>query len=99
MISAQVAVFRRTAAIFVVEGNRNLSHAGGRQAIAAGEDDVLHLMTAQVAGALFAHGPAQGVDDIGLAATIRADDRRDPWIELHESLLGERLKTNHFKAF
>ncbi len=85
--------------VFVVEGDRYFSHAGGREAIAAGEDHVLHLMAAQVAGALLAHGPAQSVDDIGLAAAVRPDDRSDAWIELHGSLLGEGLKPNHFKAF
>ncbi len=96
---AEIAVFRRTAAIFVIEGDRNLSHAGCRQAIAAGEDHILHLMAAQVTGALLAHGPAQGVDDIGLAAAVRADDRRDAGIKFHGRLLGEGLKPNHFKAF
>ncbi len=96
---AEIAVFRRAAAIFVVEGDRYFGHAGGRQAIAAGKDHIFHLMAAQVAGALLAHGPAQGIDDIGLAAAIRADDRRDARIKFHGCLSAKDLKPTISRRF
>ena len=42
--------------------------------IGAIEDDVGHRFTAQVLGRTFTHDPDQGVDDVGLAATVRSDD-------------------------
>ena len=69
------------------------------QAVAAVKDHVFHLMPAKMAGALLAHGPAQGINDIGLAATIGTDDRRDARIQFDDGPLGEGLKANHFKAF
>jgi hypothetical protein len=43
----------------VVEGDRDLGHAGRRSPGAAGEDQILGLLAAQDAGALLAEHPAQ----------------------------------------
>ncbi len=49
--------------------------AADRLAIAgAVEDDVLHRLAAQRGRLRFAEHPANRVDDVGLAATVRADD-------------------------
>jgi len=42
--------------------------------VGSAEDDIGHRFAAQVLGRTFAHDPDQGVDDIGLAATVRTDD-------------------------
>ena len=38
------------------------------------EDDIGHGVATQVLGGQFAHHPAHGIDDIGLAAAVRTDD-------------------------
>ena len=49
------------------------SPAQRRAAGGAGEDDVLHLAAAQRLGALLAHDPGQGVDDVRLARAVGTD--------------------------
>ena len=55
-----------------------------------GEDDVLHLGRAHRARPLGAEHPGHGVDDVGLAAAVRADHDRDPGLELEG---GRRRRT------
>ena len=50
----------------------------GGAAVGAGEDDVVHFVAADAAGGVFAHSPAQRVDEVGLAATVGPDDARQP---------------------
>jgi hypothetical protein len=57
------------------------------------------MLTTEVTGALFAHGPTQGIDDIGLAASVGADDRGNTRSYFYNGLLGKRLKADHLKAF
>ena len=54
--------------------------SGGRPD-GAGEDDVLHLAAAQALGALLAHDPGEGVDDVGLARAVGPDDAGDARLE------------------
>ena len=58
----------------------------------AGEDDVLHLAAAQGLGALLAHHPGEGVDDVGLARAVGPDDAGDPRLELQGRRRGEGLE-------
>ena len=48
----------------------------------AGKDDVFHLAAAKRLRALFAHDPGEGIDDVGLARTVGADDTGDTRLEL-----------------
>jgi hypothetical protein len=57
------------------------------------------MVATQVSGALFAHCPTQGIDDIGLAASVGADHRGNTGSDFYNGLLGKRLKADHFKAF
>ena len=60
------------------------------------EDDVFHLFAAEGFRALLAEYPGDGVGNIALAATVRADDRRDAGIVDGDlSLFRERFKPNH----
>ncbi len=76
----------------VVEHHRDLGIRRPRAPLAAGVDDLLHLLSAQVARLSGAQNPFDGVDDVGLARAVRADDRRDPAFESDLCLAGESLK-------
>ena len=57
------------------------------------EDHLFHLRAAHEARALLAEHPAHGVGDVGLAASVRADDRRDARLEHELGGVGERLES------
>lgn len=66
-------VFALDGAVGVVEDqlDRGLAHRLAR--VGTGKDHVGERVAAQTAGRAFAHHPADGVDDVGLAATIGTD--------------------------
>ncbi len=70
----------------------DLGAAQRRAAGGAGEDDVLHLAAAQRLGALLAHHPGEGVDDVGLARAVGTDDAGDAGLELERRRGGEGLE-------
>ena len=76
----------------VVEGERHLREAVRATALRAVEDDVLHGLAAEVPGGLLAHGPADRVDDVGLAASVRPHDRRDVVVDVDDGPVHERLE-------
>ena len=78
-----LGVVDRQRAVGVVDGQLHLGAAQRRAAGRAGEDDVLHLAAAQALGALLAHHPGEGVDDVGLARSVGTDDAGDARLELH----------------
>ncbi len=92
-----LGVFRRKYASGVLDHQRRLRHAEGLALLGAVEDDILHLVAAEGAVALLAEHPADGIDDVGLAAAVRPDDRGDPAVEHQVHLLGERLEADNFK--
>ena len=69
------------AAVAVVEGEGDLGVVARGAGARAVEDDVLHAVAAHDRGAVLAHDPAQGFEQVRLAAAVRADDagqaRRD----------------------
>src|SRR5215217_2186730 len=76
----------------VVDRQADLGPAERRAGGRAGEDDVVHLLAADRAGRLRSEDPGNGVDDVGLAGPVRADDHGDARFELHRRALGERLE-------
>ncbi len=76
----------------VVDGEADLGPAQRRPAAGAGEDDVVHLGGAHRAGPLGAQHPRHRVDHVGLPAAVRADDDRQPRLELESGRLGEGLE-------
>jgi hypothetical protein len=56
-------------------------------------------MSAEMAGALFTHGPAKGVDNVGFSTAIGTDNGRNPRIKLDDGFLHKGLESNHFEAF
>ena len=85
-------------AVAVVDGERHLGPAQRRAGGGAGEDDVFHLAAAQGLGPLLAHHPGQGVDDVGLARAVRADDAGDAGLEAEGGRGGERLEAAQGEA-
>ena len=57
----------------VNEGERHFGHAERFAFARAGEDHIFHLRTAQGLGRLLAQYPAHCIENVGFAATIRAD--------------------------
>ena len=87
-----LGVVDRQRAVGVVDGEADLGAAERGAARGAGEDDVLHLAAAQALRALLAHDPGEGVDDVGLARAVGADDARDARLEAHRRRRGEGLE-------
>ena len=89
----------RQRAVGVVDGQRHLGAAQRLAVGGAGEDDVLHLPAAQGFRALLAHHPRQGVDDVGFAGAVRADDRADARLELQRGRRREGLESFEGQRF
>ena len=87
-----LGVLDRQRAVGVVDGEQHLGPAQRRAAGRAGEDDVLHLAAAQALGALLTHHPGEGVDDVGLARAVGADDAGDARLQLERRRRGEGLE-------
>ena len=76
----------------VVEGQLDAGAPGGLAQARAVEDHVLHRLAAQLAGLAFAEHPAHRVDDVRLAAAVRADDADELAGELELGRFDERLE-------
>ena len=81
-----------------LQQQRHFCGIAGFASCGAGEDDVVHLPAAQVAGAAFAHGPAQGLHDIGLAAAVRAHDTGQPGQDFDVCRLREAFEPGDAEA-
>ena len=81
----------------VLEGERDLGEVVRRARLAAAEDDVFHRAAAEVPRALLAHAPADGVDDVRLAAAVRADDAQDVVVEVEDGAVDERLEADELE--
>jgi hypothetical protein len=68
---------------------RNFADLRRLARVGALEDHVLHFAAAQGLRALFAEHPADGVGDVGLAAAVGADDRRDAGFEAERRGISE----------
>ena len=64
---------RRRCAVAVVDHDRNFGVIARRAAGVAGENYIVHLGRAHGLMRGFAHDPAHGFDEIGLAAAVRTD--------------------------
>ena len=63
----------------------------------AREDDVFHLSAAQGFGSLLPHHPRQGIDHVGLARAVGADDRGDARLET-KNRIGEAKDLKPFSV-
>src|SRR6267142_6797037 len=74
------------------EPEGDLGQAHRMPSLAPVEDDVAHVLRAKAPRALLADDPGDGVGDVALAASVRADDRGDALSELEFGGRGERLE-------
>jgi len=81
----------------VLERERDLGEVVRRTRLAAIEDHVLHRTAPEVPGALLAHAPPDGVDDVGFAATVWADDAQDIVVEVQHGTVHERLEADQLE--
>jgi len=79
-------------ALAVVEDERDIGHAQRAAALRAAEDHVRHLASAQGGRTLLTHHPLDRVHDVGLPATVGADDAGQPLGERELGLVSERLE-------
>ena len=76
----------------VVEDELDAGAAGGLPQVRAVEDHVLHRLAAKLARLAFAEHPADGVDDVRLAAAVRSDDANQLAGKLEVGRFDERLE-------
>src|SRR5207248_3070024 len=67
--------------------------------VAAVEDHVFHLVAAQALGALLAHHPRDRIGHVALAAPVRADNRRDAFVEGELGPIGKRFEAVDLETF
>ena len=80
-------------------GEGDFGHAEGFAFFGAVEDDVRHFAAAEGFGGGFAEDPADGVDDVGFAAAVGADDAGDALVEFEGGFVREGLEAVDFERF
>ena len=80
------------AAVGVVDHDLDLGGAAALDAVAAGEDHVLHRLAADRERALLAERPQHRIGDVGLAAAVGADHHADARPELEARAVREGLE-------
>ena len=83
---------RRRGPVRIVEAERGFGDGVGRTAGGAAEDHVLHAAATHLARRGLAHHPAQRFDEVRLAAAVRADDPRQPALDMQLRRLDEGLE-------
>ena len=81
------------AARLVVERQHDFGDVACRTRAGAGEDHVFHLAAAHLLGGGLAHDPLQGLDEIGFAATVGADNAGNAGFNGEFGRIDERLET------
>src|SRR5690606_12705122 len=81
----------------VVKGEGDFGQIRGLTGLCSVENNVLHLFRPQHFGALLPYYPTDGIDDIGFAAAIRADNSRDALVKIDGYLFAKTFKTFDFK--
>ena len=84
---------RQAAGIGLLEGQHDLGEVERRALRVAAEDDVLHLLGAQMLDALLAERPADRVGDVRLAAAVRTDDRVETRRQGEARVIAKRFET------
>ena len=78
------------------EGHGDLGHVVRGAGVGAAENDIGHFATTESFGRLLAEHPADSVQDIRLAATIRTDNRGHTPVKSQDRLGCKRLETDQF---
>ena len=85
-------------AVLIGEGQGDFGHAHGFTGARAVEDDIEHGVAAEGFGGHFAEDPFDGVDDVGFAAAVGADDAGDAVVEDEFGVVGEGFEAGEFEA-
>jgi hypothetical protein len=80
-------------AVGIVDEQRDFRHVARRPRRGAGEDDVIHFAAAYGRRPCLSHHPAQGIEQIGFAATIGTDDGGQTGLDKKLRRLDERFKS------
>ncbi len=83
----------------IVEHQLHRGAAMGAAVDGAVEDDVGHVLAAQMAGGALPQHPAHGVDDVGFAAAVGAHHGGHVGVEFDAGRLDKRLETGEFDQF
>ena len=83
----------------IIHDQGDFGHTERLAAFAPAEDNIFHQFAAQITGVLFTHNPANCVNNITLAAAVRANDRGNTIVKIENSALDKRLKTSNFNTF
>ena len=86
------------AAVAVVDGQGDFGVVAGRARAGAGEDHVVHAVAAHRRRAVLAHHPAQGLEQVRLAAAVRPDDARQPLVDHELGRVDEALEAEEAQA-
>ena len=70
-------IFGGKVPVAVVNDQGNLGNAHRGTLFRPRKDDALHLVHAKHRSALFSQHPADGIDDVRLARSVRSDDSRE----------------------
>src|SRR5205085_7870165 len=79
------------------EGERDFGEAERFSVVGAVENYVGHFAAAERLGGLFAEHPADRVEQIGFAASVRADDRGHTLVKIEERFIGKRFKAEELE--
>ena len=92
-------VFAEQRAVRIIEDQLDAGLRHWLACVRAIEDDVCHRLATQVFSRTLAHDPAYGIDDIGLATTVRADHCRHVAGETYRGGIDEGFETGELDAF
>ena len=87
-----LGVLRRQVGVLVGQDQLDLGHVTGRAVGGAVEDDLFHIRPAQLLGAGLAHDPLQGLDDVGFAAAVGADNPGYPGFDMEIGRVDKALE-------
>ena len=77
----------------------HFGHAHRHRFLTAVENNILHFFSAQYFHPLFAHHPAERIDDIALAAAVRSHHTGYSIGNIEVHLISKRFKPRNFKLF
>ncbi len=86
-------VSRARVAFGIVDEESHLGHVARRPSGGTREDHIIHFAAANRGGACFAHHPAQRIEKVGFAATVRADNGGQPRLEIKFGRFNEGFET------
>src|SRR6202022_5045344 len=81
----------------ISEGERDFREAERFWIVGAVENHVSHFAAAERFGGLLAEHPANRVEQIGFAATVRADDRGHAFVEIEKRFIGEGFEAEELE--